>query len=110
MLFITIGISSVAFVLSFYLALRGKRDRFYWTLCAVLIGLGESCWVAFALSQSYVDQESVLREPFNLIPLGALFVGLGIAGVVWRGFRLIWIGLRPKNRGVHENTNFKSDN
>ena len=42
-----------------------------------------ACWGAYALIGSSVDEQGILREPFALIPIGWLFLFVGVgAGVL----------------------------
>jgi len=57
----------------------------------VLLVMGLACFVAFALIGSTVDENGLLHEPFALIPIGWLLLGLAmlllLAGVVKR----VWL-------------------
>ena len=45
---------------------------------AVLVVMGLACFVAFELIGATVDEHGLLHEPFALIPIGFLFVTLGV--------------------------------
>ncbi|XEI31345.1 DUF3955 domain-containing protein [Aeromonas veronii] len=45
---------------------------------AVLAAMGLACSVAFELIGSTVDENGTLHEPFGLIPIGFLFVAVGV--------------------------------
>ncbi|CAJ1835840.1 hypothetical protein PEKONANI_02357 [Aeromonas jandaei] len=45
---------------------------------AALVVMGLSCFVAFELIGATVDDNGLLHEPFALIPVGFLFVTLGV--------------------------------
>ena len=44
--------------------------------------LGLGCWVAYVIKGSYVAPDGLLIEPFYLIPVGWLFIFLGLAILV----------------------------
>jgi len=43
----------------------------------VLLLIGVGCLVAFSLIGSSVDQDGFLKEPFPLLPIGWLLIGVG---------------------------------
>ena len=45
---------------------------------AVLVVMGLACFVAFEVIGVTVDDNGLLHEPFALIPIGFLFVTLGV--------------------------------
>jgi hypothetical protein len=47
-------------------------------LPAFLISSGGLCLVLKALSPTTVDSQGILREPFFLIPVGAILIALGV--------------------------------
>ena len=46
----------------------------------VLLGLGLALWAGYAVQGSYVDEDGILQEPFQLLALGWFFILTG--GVV----------------------------
>ncbi len=58
----------------------------------ITIVLGIACFFAFSIIGSEVDSDGILREPFFLVPIGYLFLFLGMA---WLGNVLIKKQLIP---------------
>jgi uncharacterized BrkB/YihY/UPF0761 family membrane protein len=57
------------------------KKTFLFTVVPLLLGLG--CWVAYAIIGSEVAANGTLVEPFALIPLGYIFVALGlVVGII----------------------------
>jgi hypothetical protein len=44
------------------------------------------CLLSYNLIGSSIDSNGILREPFFLIPLGYLFLGMGIIGLTFNLF------------------------
>ncbi len=45
--------------------------------------LGILCFLSFRLIGSEIDENGILREPFFLIPIGWLFLFLGLFSFLW---------------------------
>lgn len=52
-------------------------------LAACLLLLGAACLISFNLIGSTVDESGLLHEPFILVIIGWLLLGLGIIGLVF---------------------------
>ncbi|WP_052448422.1 MULTISPECIES: DUF3955 domain-containing protein [Aeromonas] len=63
----------------------------------VLAAMGVCCLVAFELIGSTVDEDGTLHEPFGLIPIGLLL--LGVAMLLLLAGAVKWVWLR---RHVHK--------
>jgi hypothetical protein len=50
--------------------------RTYWNLLPII--LGSLCFILFKITDSTIDEQGILREPFYLILFGYGFVLLGI--------------------------------
>ncbi len=59
----------------------------YFSILSSLIVVGLGCLLAFALIGSYVDANGFLQEPFLLLPIGYLFIFLGLLGFVGFGVK-----------------------
>jgi hypothetical protein len=58
---------------------------------AALIGIGLACFALFDLIGSTLDGQGFVHEPFFLVPIGWLLIGLGsILGVVGLLFRCVF--------------------
>lgn len=51
-------------------------------LVALLLLLGMACLVSFQLIRSTIDEFGVLHEPFMLVGIGWILIGLGIIGFI----------------------------
>jgi TRAP-type C4-dicarboxylate transport system permease small subunit len=49
--------------------------------------LGIACFILFTIIGSYVDQDGTLIEPFFLIPIGYLWVFIGLVFILFRYLR-----------------------
>ena len=49
--------------------------------------LGILCFLSFRLIGSEIDENDVLREPFGLIPIGWLFLFLGLFSFLWISYK-----------------------
>ncbi|MGU8077157.1 DUF3955 domain-containing protein [Burkholderia pyrrocinia] len=78
--FVLLTVAAISFVLTIAMVARDVRHRRYWMVCAGLMLAGFACWLAFAVIGSEVDAHGVLHEPFALVPLGWLWVGIGLIG------------------------------
>ncbi|WP_342310503.1 DUF3955 domain-containing protein [Burkholderia pyrrocinia] len=73
-------VSALSLVATIVAVVREADHRGYWTVCACFIIAGFACWIAFAAIGSEVDAQYVLHEPFALLPVGWLMVGIGVIG------------------------------
>ena len=48
------------------------------TICAFATGFTLAALIGFNVSPSYVDKDGILREPFALIPLGAVSTAIAV--------------------------------
>lgn len=78
-------VSAIALVLTIIMVARDVEYRRYWTICACFIVSGFACWLAFAAIGSEVDAQGILHEPFALLPIGGLMIGIGVVGSLIRG-------------------------
>ena len=62
----------------------------------VLAAMGVCCLVAFELIGSTVDEDGTLHEPFGLIPIGLLL--LGVAMLLLLAGAVKWVWLRRHTR------------
>ena len=53
-------------------------------ICYVLIILGLISLLSFFLIGAHVDENNILREPFNLIPTGAFLIFIGFLGILYK--------------------------
>jgi len=49
----------------------------------VLFSISISCYILFFLIGSEVDEDGFLREPFGLLPVGALFFFVSVMVFSW---------------------------
>jgi hypothetical protein len=47
-------------------------------ICAFAAGFAVAAWIGWEASPSYVDKDGILREPFALIPLGAVSTAIAV--------------------------------
>ncbi|CAN2527649.1 DUF3955 domain-containing protein [Burkholderia pseudomallei] len=91
-------VSAVALVVTIVAAVSDANRCRYWIVCACFILAGCTCWLAFAAIGSKVDSQGVLHEPFVLIPMGRLMVGVGVIGSLLRGAVALY---RRQSRGIN---------
>ncbi|TGD20897.1 DUF3955 domain-containing protein [Companilactobacillus suantsaicola] len=60
--------------------MRKIKLTLYVTLVMILAGVG--CFLLFSVIGSTVDSDGILQEPFFLVPIGYLFLLLGLIGGV----------------------------
>ncbi len=48
-------------------------------LSFMLISSGLACFALFLMIGAVIDEQGILHEPFALIPIGWVFIGLGCA-------------------------------
>lgn len=60
--------------------LRKRSKSLYLTVISFLLGIGS--FVLSVIIGSTVDSNGFLHEPFFLIPIGCLFIGIGIVSLV----------------------------
>ncbi len=60
--------------------MRKIKITLYVTLVMILAGVG--CFLLFSMIGSYLDSDGILHEPFFLVPIGYLFLLLGLVGGV----------------------------
>lgn len=58
---------------------------------AVLAVMGLACFVAFELIGSTIDENGTLHEPFGLIPIGLLLLGLAMLLLLVGAVRGVWL-------------------
>ncbi|MFB2863096.1 DUF3955 domain-containing protein [Aeromonas sp. MdU4] len=58
---------------------------------AVLAAMGVLCLVAFELIGSTVDENGLLHEPFALIPIGLLLLGLAFLLLLPGLIKRVWL-------------------
>ena len=58
---------------------------------AVLAAIGVCCLVAFELIGSTVDEDGTLHEPFGLIPIGLLLLGVAILLLLAGAVKGVWL-------------------
>jgi hypothetical protein len=71
-----------------------KLSRSTITVALILIAVGVTCFAAFGLIGSSIDQDGFLHEPFPLIPIGELFIALGAITVFVSVLQAIFPPLR----------------
>lgn len=57
----------------------------------VLAAMGVCCLVAFELIGSTVDEDGTLHEPFGLIPIGLLLLGVAILLLLAGAVKGVWL-------------------
>ena len=57
----------------------------------VLAAMGVCCLVAFELIGSTVDEDGTLHEPFGLIPIGLLLLGVAILLLLAGAVKGAWL-------------------
>jgi hypothetical protein len=67
-------------------------------LSITLILIGLSCFFAFHIIGSNIDNAGILHEKFALIPLGYLLIGIGLFSVIARLF--IHIGKQYRSKKI----------
>ena len=58
---------------------------------AALAAMGVCCLVAFELIGSTVDEDGTLHEPFGLIPIGLLLLGVAILLLLAGAVKGVWL-------------------
>lgn len=58
---------------------------------AVLAAIGVCCLVAFELIGSTVDEDGTLHEPFGLIPIGLLLLGVAMLLLLAGAVKGVWL-------------------
>ena len=53
-------------------------NRIFNIAAVALICAGAGCLIAKAMSRSYIDDQGMLHEPFFLLPVGFVLIGLGV--------------------------------
>lgn len=69
---------------SSYMFFRAKEHLLYWRICTALLWSGVFCFLAKFQIETTLDTNGFLHEPFALIPLGYLFLFLGVLGGLLR--------------------------
>ena len=57
----------------------------------VLAAMGVCCLVAFELIGSTVDEDGTLHEPFGLIPIGLLLLGVAMLLLLAGAVKGVWL-------------------
>lgn len=70
------------------------------TVGAVLMELGLLCFFLKSISVEYIDADGILHENFFYLPIGFLFLFVGLAAAVTGGIKAILSSRRRKNSGA----------
>ena len=60
-----------------------KKDIKKYGLTILLFSISLICYASFYLIGSDIDEDGYLKEPFGLIPIGALFFFASIMSLAW---------------------------